>query len=265
MDATAIAAAAARLAENRRTGAALVGLPDGCRPETEDDAYAVQDDMNALLGEQGFGAAAGWKVGCTTPVMQQYMGIDHPGAGSILAKTVHESPVSLRHVDFVAVGVEGEIAVRLASELAPADAPFDRAGVAAAVGECMAAIELVDARYANYRSLDTWTMVADNFFNAGAVLAAPCADWRSLDLRETTGRMTLKGRPAGRGTGAAVMGHPFESVAWLANTLARRGRGIKAGEIILTGSIVETQWLDAGDSVQFEVDRLGTVSITVTA
>jgi 2-keto-4-pentenoate hydratase len=125
----------------------------------------------------------------------------------------------------------------------------------------MAAVELVDARYADYRSLDTWTMVADNFFNAGCVLAPPVADWRARDLSAVAGVMTVNGAETGRGVGGNVMGHPFESVAWLANTLARRNRGLKRGEIVMTGSIVETQWLAAGDVVGFAVDGLGEVAI----
>lgn len=260
MNPAAIKDAAQRLARNRTERAALDQLPEACRPPDEDAAYAVQDAMNALFAADNFGNIAGWKIGCTTPVMQSYMGIDHPGAGAVLASTIHATPASLRHADYAAVGVEGEIAVRLAADL-PADrAPFDRGSVAEAVGECMAAVELVDARYADYRSLDTWTMVADNFFNAGCVLAPPVADWRALDLPSAAGAMTVNGKEIGRGVGGNVMGHPFESVAWLANTLARRDRSLRAGEIVLTGSIVETQWLAVGDSMRFAVEGLGEVA-----
>jgi 2-oxo-3-hexenedioate decarboxylase/2-keto-4-pentenoate hydratase len=256
--------AARRLARNRTDRAALHELPTSCRPADEDAAYAVQDAMNVLLATGSLGDIAGWKIGCTTPVMQSYMGIDHPGAGAMLSSTVHTTPASLRHADYVAIGVEGEIAVRLSADLPAAHAPFDRDSVADAVGACMTAVELVDARYADYRSLDTWTMVADNFFNAGCVLAPPVADWRALDLPSAAGAMTVNGAETGRGVGGNVMGHPFESLAWLANTLARPGRSLAAGEVVLTGSIVETQWLAAGDSMRFAVEGLGEVAASFT-
>jgi len=259
MNRAAIAEAARRLAQNRANRTALQELPEECRPGDEDTAYAVQDAMNVLLEEAGLGEIAGWKVGCTTPIMQAYMGIDHPGGGAMLASGIHASPASLRHGDYVAIGVEGEIVVRLAADLSPAQAPFDCGAVARAVGECMAAVELVDARYADYRSLDTWTMVADDFFNAGCVLARPVRDWRALDLSAAAGVMHVNGAETGRGVGGNVMGHPFESVAWLANTLARRGRGLETGQLVMTGSIVETQWLSAGDTVRFAVEGLGEV------
>jgi 2-keto-4-pentenoate hydratase len=264
MDDTAITAAAALLAEHRIERRPLAELPADCRPRTEDETYAIQDAMNRLLASRNIGVIAGYKIGCTTPVMQQYMGIDHPGAGAILAPTVHDSPADLAFADYVAIGVEGEIAIRLAADLPPAGAPYDRDAIFAAIERCCTAIELVDARYVDYRSLDTWTMVADNFFNAGCILGTPVANWRGIDMTAVTGRMTVNGRVAGEGRGANVMGHPFDAAVWLANTMARRGLGLKAGEWVMTGSIVETQWLEQGDAVAFEIDALGGVTARFT-
>lgn len=64
---------------------------------------------------------------------------------------------------------------------------------------------------------------------------------------------------AGEGTGADVLGHPFHALAWLANHLAATGQGLKAGELVLTGSLVKTVWLKAGDRVRMELDGLGVV------
>ena len=218
--------------------------------------------MNRMLVVGGHGAIAGYKIGCTTPVMQQYMGIDHPGAGAMLAPTVHDRPADLSFADYVAIGVEGEIAIRLAADLPASGAPYDRDAVFAAIGACAAAIELVDARYVDYRSLDTWTMVADNFFNAGCVIGEWVADWRGIDMTAVSGRMSVNGATVGEGRGDNVMGQPFDAAVWLANTMARRGQGLCAGENVMTGSIVETQWLNQGDEVAFEIDALGRVKVS---
>ncbi len=61
----------------------------------------------------------------------------------------------------------------------------------------------------------------------------------------------------GRGRGADVMGHPFEALAWLANSLAQRGRSLRAGEFVFTGSVVETKWVNRGDRVVMEIEGLG--------
>jgi len=191
--------------------------------------------------------------------MQKYLGIDHPCAGGIFADSIHASPASLKYRDFRRVGVECEIAVRLDRDL-PAG-PFTRDSVADAVGECMAAIELVDDRYVDYTQLDAASMIADDFFGAGCVLGEARKDWRSLDLAACEAIMTVNGKSAGRGTGALVLGHPMEALAWLAGNLAERGRMLKQGDLVMTGSMVETRWLEPGDWVDVTVEGLGIAAV----
>ena len=150
--------------------------------------------------------------------------------------------------------------MRLARPLPAAGAPYDEAGVAAAVGACMAAIEVVDDRYEDYRSLDTPTLIADDFFNAGCVLGEPVERWRELDLAALRGRMSINGSEVGRGRGGDILGHPLRALAWLANALAARGRALEPGEFVLLGSVVQTQWVAAGDHVEIEIEALGGAS-----
>ena len=76
----------------------------------------------------------------------------------------------------------------------------------------------------------------------------------------SSGRALINGEEAGRGTGADVLDHPHNALAWLANHLAEEGKGLHAGQIVLTGSLVKTVWLNAGDKVKMELDGLGTVT-----
>lgn len=251
------AAAARLIAEHRTKLRPLDELPVDLAPRDGEEGYCVQEALHRALAAAGRGAVAGWKIGCTTPVMQAYLGIATPCAGGILGPTVHASGAVLPHEAFVRVGVECEIAVRLAASLPPAAAPFDRASVAAAVGEIMAAIELVDDRYADWRRLDAPTLCADDFFGAGCVLGEPAADWRRRDLALAHGRMAVDGVETGTGRGADVMGHPFEALAWLANLRARRGTGLAAGDVVMTGSIVQTRWIARGEAVTVAIDGLG--------
>jgi 2-oxo-3-hexenedioate decarboxylase/2-keto-4-pentenoate hydratase len=235
-------------------------LPENCRPRDEPDGYAVQEALHGLLTGAGLGPVAGHKIGCTTPVMQAYLGIRSPCAGGVHASTVRHGEARVGHGDYLRVGVECEIAVRLGEDLGPAGAPFDRARVAPAVEAVLVAMEIVDDRYRDYRSLDVPTLIADDFFNAGCVLGPPVARWRDLDLPALAGVTRLNGAAVGRGEGRAVMGHPFEALAWLANLRARRGLALHAGEFVLLGSVVETRWVGPGDEVAVAVEGLGEVS-----
>lgn len=255
MDAPRVAHAAALLHRHRAEGRRFAGFPEALRPRDEDEAYAVQAALARLT--EGDGPPAGYKIGSTTPVMQAYLGIDHPCAGRLARGAIRHSPAELRATDFRRVGVECEIAVRLATDLPARGRPHDPTSVAEAVDACMAAIEIVDDRYVDYRGLDAATLIADQYFHAGCVLGPAPAGWRDLDLAAVEGVMTIAGTAAGRGTGAAVLGHPFAAVAWLADHLGARGDMLRAGQLVLTGSIVEVRWPPPGSTVVVILAGLG--------
>ena len=251
--------AARIICDNRLSRGRLGPLDDSVRPADEGGAYAVQDELHGLLTAAGLGPIVGHKIGCTTRVMREFLRIPNPCAGGVFESQVRRTPAILRHADYVRPGVECEMVVRLGADLAMRHAPFDREAVAAAVREVMAGMEIVDDRYVDYKSLDTPTLIADDFFDSGCVLGKPVSGWRELDLAALSGATWINGVEVGRGRGADVMGHPFEALAWLANSLARRGRHLHAGEFVFTGSVVETKWVERGDRVVMTIEELGTV------
>jgi 2-keto-4-pentenoate hydratase len=250
--------AAQVIATARRNRTALASLAVELAPKDEADGYLIQRAVHDLLLPYA-GAIVGYKIGCTSPVMQRYLDIPHPCGGGVFEKGVHDSGVSLQAADYVRVGVECEIAVRLARDLAPSEEPFTAEWVGEAVDAYYPAIEIVDDRYLKWETLGAPTLVADDFFAAGCVLGGPVARSAAPDLLRVAGRALINGTEAGRGTGADVLGHPHNALAWLANHLAAEGRGLHAGQIVLTGSLVKTIWLDAGDRVAMELEGLGRV------
>jgi 2-keto-4-pentenoate hydratase len=247
------------LARARLTGAVVETWPESARPKDEAAAYAIQNLVHKKLIASGSGARIGYKIGCTTQVMQAMLGIPNPCAGGILSSNVYHERADLRHADYRRPGVECEIAVSIADDLNLTGQPFSVSSVANHVGAIMAAIEIVDDRYEDYRQIGTPTLIADDFFHAGCVLGHPCTDWRGLNLKTIAGRTMINDVVLGQGVGADVMGHPFEAVVWLANNLAQRGRNLCSGEFVLTGSVVETRWVNSGDRVVIAIDGLGEV------
>jgi len=259
----AIQQAATVVAENRLNRTRLDTIATDIRPADLHDAYAVQEVSNEILAAKGFGDPVGYKIGCTTPVMQDYMNIHEPAFGAVFQTAVNHGQAALSHADYVEPGVETEIAVSLAADLPAAGAPYTRDSVRDAVGAAMISIELVDARYRDYRDLDTPTMVADNFFNAAVVLGDPIENWRDIDLAEAEATVSLNGTELGRGQGSLIMGHPLEALAWLANRLAERGRCLRANEFVTLGSVIPTHWMAKGDRIDHRFPGLGSVSITL--
>ena len=251
-------AAARIIADARRNRSRLESLPSELAPRSEAEGYRIQRAVHDLLLPQ-VGAMVGYKIGCTSAVMQQYLGIPHPCGGGLFANRVYESGVVLAANDFVRVGVECEIAVRLEHDLPASQAPFSAESVAPAVEAYYPAIEIVDERYIDWQSIGAPTLVADDFYAAGCVLGKPVARAEIPDLLTVVGRAILNDVEVGRGTGADVLGHPHHPLAWLANHLAADGRSLLAGQIVMTGSLVKTIWLDRGDSVLMELSGLGSV------
>jgi 2-keto-4-pentenoate hydratase len=257
--------AAIRLLDQRLSLEPITDLPEAMRPQNEAEGYALQRVLNGLLTIAGLGRQVGHKIGCTTSVMQTFLGIPNPCAGVIFEKTVLHRSARVPRTGFVRLGIECEIAVELARDLAPAGAPVDRESAGRAVGALMVSIELVDDRYNNFRTLGVPTLIADDFFDSGCVLGDPVRDWGKLDLGKLSGATYVNGIEVGRGAGALVMGHPFEALAWLANSRAKHGFGpLEAGEFVLLGSVVETKWLNAGDEVRVEIEQLGELRLSVT-
>ncbi|MSQ59959.1 MAG: hydratase [Betaproteobacteria bacterium] len=254
-----IGQAAQFIASHRLARLPLPALDPSIRPLSEAAAYDVQEQLHDALAARGQGAIAGHKIGCTTAVMQAFLRIPNPCAGGVFSSTVRHRRAVFAHGDFLHVGVECEIVVWMDADLPPASAPYDRQSVAEAVGACSAGMELVDDRYVDYKSLDTPTLIADDFFDAAVVIGEPYRDWRSLDLSALGGTTRINDREVGKGRGSDVMGHPLEALAWLAKSLARRGQFLRKGQFVFTGSLVETKWVNRGDHVVMEVDGLGSV------
>jgi 2-keto-4-pentenoate hydratase len=231
-------------------------------PATISDAYDIQDRYVALLRREN-GEPAGYKVGLTSATMQAFCGINHPIAGVVLASRLHHSGAKVRRSDFGRLGLEFEIAVRIKSDIPGTETAYAAETIAPFIGGVCAAIELVDDRAADYASLDVRSLVADNSWNAGIVLSDFKLAWP--DLAPLVGRATVDGDPIGEGYGRDILGHPFNSVAWLATQLASRGATLKAGQIVMTGSVMKTVFPEQDAHYRFELEKLGSVEVQVSS
>src|SRR6266700_1813533 len=260
----AIDATARECLEMHRTRARYRPLAASVRAAPLDDAYRIQDALHRLMTESGRGEIAGWKIALTSKAMQQMTGVDQPAAGAIFSKVVHPSPARIDVAAYHHLGVEFEVAVRVDDDLPASGGPWARTKVARRVSECLPAFELVEDGDADYKTLDAFTLVAQNTWNGGVVLGAAVTDWRGLDLERAVTRAWLNDEPAGQGKTGDALGHPFEAVAWLANLLNRRGRMLGRDMIVMTGSSITTKSPSPGDRVRFAIDGLGDAALELT-
>ena len=249
--------AASLLCDSRLKRHRFATFPSDCRPVDEFEAYATQESLHRKLTDQGWGHVVGHKIGCTTQVMQAYLGIENPCGGGVFDLTVQHEVGHFPIPHGLRVGVECEIAVLIGTDLHAHEAPFGRDELSAAVQGCLAAIEIVEDRYTNYQQLDTPTLIADDFFGAGCVLGGVDRGFSVLDLSAVTAQMSINGVEVGAGKGTDVLGDPLNALAWLAQNLAERGQGLRRGEFVLLGSLVQTHWVQPGDQVFIRNDPLG--------
>jgi 2-keto-4-pentenoate hydratase len=225
-------------------------------------AYAVQDEYVRLQMQTRGVRAVGYKVGLTSKRMQQMCGVDSPLAGVVLQDRVHPSGARLRASAYGRVGLEFEIAVRLARDLRADGRALGLAEVADAVDAVCPAIEIVDDRHCDYGApLEALSLIADNSWNAGIVLGAFARPWP--DLASTEGIVFVNDNATDRGFGRDVLGHPFHSVAWLAAHLTETGTGLRAGDIVMTGNLVTTKFPVESSTYRFDVIGLGSVEVAI--
>lgn len=240
-------------------------LPAACAPRDIAEAYAMQDEFVALKS-RACGPVVGYKIALTTPQMRRFVGLHDSIAGCLHARQVVRAPASVRAADYGRLLVEFEIALLLCSDLKASGAPYTPHLVADAVAAVMPAFEIADDLGADYATLGSrgLELAADNAWNEGAVLGRALVDWRGIDLASVRGVARVNGKIVGEGRGADALGSPLAALAWIANHLCGRGRHLRKGDLVITGSLVPSQFPLAGDLLQFDAGPLGAIELAVT-
>lgn len=252
-------AAARMLIEARERRRPIDVWPAATRPRGFADAYAIQEAFTRVWGRK----VVGYKVGCASEQSQRLARSPGPILGRLYASDVRRAPAELRLSDYFTVGVEAEFGFVIGAPPEPSAAPFTRAQVAAAVDAVLPLVEICDTRLANWRDSGIERITADNAFNGGVVLGRPEPDWRRLDLAAHEASLFVDEELRGRGPGALVLGHPLDSLAWLASELARLGVALAEGDIVAAGTCTGLHFVQPGARVRAEFGALGEVAFTL--
>ncbi|WP_050469190.1 2-oxo-3-hexenedioate decarboxylase [Herbaspirillum chlorophenolicum] len=221
------------------------------------DAYAIQDEIRAIKEARGV-KVAGLKMGLTSQAKMRQMGVIDPIYGFITDYGSVADGGEIKTSELIHPKVEAEIAF---VTKAPLKGPGCHVGtVLAATDFVLPAVEVIDSRYENFR-FDLKSVIADNTSSARYVLGGVHRTATGIDLKNLGVVLEKNGEVVATASGAAVLGHPAQSVAMLANMLGQRGREIPAGTLILTGGVTEAVAVEAGDVVSARFQHLGRVSM----
>lgn len=223
---------------------------------TPADAYAIQEAYAAL--RLGSGATlVGRKIGCTSKAMQEMFSISTPDYGHIFDDMLIHDGGPVPADALIQPMVEPELAFILGESLeGPGVTPEDVVTATRAVAPCM---EIIDSRFQdwNIAFVDT---VADNGSSARVVLGPAVTDFGEADLGDEPASLYRSGDLLGSATTAAVLGHPANAVAWLANVLGDWGRSLRAGDYVLSGSVTKAFPASRGDAFEARFGHFGVVT-----
>ena len=257
----AIARAAEALIQARTDYKVLDGFPGGVFPADIHEGYAVLD----AIATQMTVPIGGWKAALTNDAIMRKMKTNAPACGPLFQPYIRPAPAHLNLPAESMRGIECEFAFRMAVSLPPREQPYTNAETAAAVASLHPAIEVVDFRVKNAMAHGAGALIADFCANAALVYGAGFEDWDDFDLASHTVTLHVDGEAVVTGVGREVLGDPRNSLTWVANFLSNRGKGLKAGEWVTTGSTMGIYPVPAGSVVAADFGTLGTVDVTFTA
>ncbi|MGM9920784.1 MAG: 2-keto-4-pentenoate hydratase [Bhargavaea sp.] len=250
--------AAARLLEAERSKQAIPPLTETYPGITVDEAYHTQLEIIRRRVEDG-AIVVGKKIGATSKAIQNMFGVHQPDYGHLLNDMMHTEGEVISLENFIQPKVEFEIAFKLKKDLkGPNVTVMD---VIEATDYIAPAIEIIDSRIGDWKIAFEDT-VADNGSSAAAVIGGKPANLDGIDLAHIGMVAYKNGEMIDSGAGAAVLGSPLRSVAWLANSLGKYDVSLKAGEIILSGALTSAVEAEDQDTFTAEFDRIGSVSVT---
>jgi len=219
------------LAEARREARQIRSLRSELVPTTHDSGYAV----NRMVVERLGWDVLGWKIAGTTAAVREKLSIDRPIYGRTFKRFATQSPATLLHRELLDPLIECEFFVTLADDLPSRAEPWTEAEVTAKVGAVHAGIEIAECRFPFTALPSLSAILADGSASGRYVYGGSIANRRDR-LARIEVSLEVDGQIRRRGVGADVMGNPLAPLLWLAEELRRWGQGLKAGEMISTGS-----------------------------
>lgn len=245
------------LIEAARTRTAVHPLTDTYPDLDPDTAYLVQDAVVQARVDAG-AIVIGAKLGLTSVAKQRQMNVAEPLYGWLTDDMQLDTGQALTCADYIQPRCEPEVAFLLGADLA---GPHVLAAhVLAATALVFPAIDVLDSRFAGYKFTGS-DVIADNSSCAGFVFGGTGIDPRGVDLRLVGCAFEKDGVLLATAAGAAVLGHPAASVAWMVRRMAERGQGLCAGQVVMAGALTEAVAVSPGDTVVARFDRLGTVEL----
>ncbi|QOZ44674.1 hydratase [Bradyrhizobium sp. CCBAU 53340] len=247
------------LATLRREGRQQSGLDQRLVPPDKATAYRIAHMVEEELGWD----VAGWKIAAMKEGLQRELRTDSPIYGRVYAPLVKESPVTVEHTRQCSPIPEVEYQAVLGADLPPRDTPYNLAEVRDAVVSLHPGVELAECRFVHDAAFPPLpAILADGAGSGTIAYGPPIENWRERDIAGQEVVLTCNGTLRRKGSAAIALDHPIVPVTWLANELSRTGIGLKAGQMISTGTVTGMLRPKAGETFVADFGPFGNVTVT---
>jgi 2-keto-4-pentenoate hydratase len=236
------------------SGERIAALPDEIRPRDDAEGFATQVAIGGRAGR-----SYGWKIAATTAAGQAHIGVSGPLPGPLFERFRHDPGDLLPSDDMHMRVVEAEFAYLMGADVAPG---AGRDEVLAAVDGLHLAVEVPDSRFERYETVGAPQLLADCACAGRFVLGPEVPGWAEHDLSTWGTAVWINGEQAATGSGGNVLGDPRNALVWIAEELRRHGRGLRAGELVTTGTTTAPVPVGPGDEVRADFGELGEVAFS---
>ena len=244
----------AQLLWDARVNATKIPTNFDGQPGSEEEGYKLQAALIEASGED----IIGWKIGATVAALFPVLGVTQPFLGPLFQRFTYDSgeaiPILSGHA------LETEVTVRRKSDLPVRDAAYTRDEIEAAVGAIIPSFELVGARFEGELAGEGFKVIGDGGANVGTVLSSEITDWSSYDLSDHSVKLTINGADAIKGNvSVLVWDHVFDALSWCLERPALSPRGLKARDLVMTGTCTGMTPLSPGDEAVGDFGPMGEV------
>ncbi len=247
------------LASLRREGRQQSGLETHLVPPDSATAYRVA----AMVAEELDWPVVGWKIAAFKAEMQKALRTDSPIYGRTFS--IEPSPFSVAHAKLASPIPEVEYQATLGIDLPPRTKPYSVEEVTEAVASLHPGLELAECRFVHDAAFPPLPAILADGAGAGTIVyGAAIADWRKRDIAAQEATLSSNGKLRRKGTAAAALDHPMAPLAWLVNELSRTGIGLKAGQMISTGTLTGMLAPKPGETYVANFGAFGSVTLSFT-
>ncbi len=235
------------------------GLDRRLVPPDKATAYKVA----AMVAEELGWPVRGWKIAAAKEEMQRQLRTDSPIYGRTYF--VQATPHTVERATLLSPIPEVEYQARLGTDLPPRDKPYTVEEVTEAVESLHPGLELAECRFIHDDAFPPLPAILTDGAGCGTIIYGPAiADWKKRDIAGQEVSLVINGTPRRKGTAAAFVDHPMVPLTWLANELSCTGVGMKAGQMVSTGTLTGMLAPKAGETHLADFGPFGSVSVTFT-